>query len=159
MEKIKVTIALRKGIDPDFGWWDRVQVKAVQWWTKSEYYHSEIILDDKWVSAHLENGIVIQYLKPLKNNWDYIEIGEVELTNQQHTYISDWVKSQEGIEYDWKGIWFSQFISLNSHNKRKWFCSEITSKILQLLLVKEYMDIIPNNVSPADIWEMSKHRK
>lgn len=132
---------------------DKLQANAVKIWTRSKYFHVELILNDMWISSDTDTGLSIKQLKPLKHdNWEYIELEPVTITQYQYTTLMLFLKQRENSGYDWLGIFLSQFISINTHNKDKYFCSEIVAKILQMLYVTHYLDVIPNNMSPKDIY-------
>jgi len=158
MKKVSVKIALKKNSNKNHSWFNNFEEKAIQWWTNSDFFHSEIIIDNTWISAFTKEGIQSHSLKPLKENWEYLDFGEIEVSDEQYSKIIDWINKQENKPYDWKGIFLSQFLSLNGQNNEKWFCSEICCKILQLFLVEEYLDVVPNNMSPGDMYKLSKHR-
>ena len=126
--------------------------KVIGWWTNSLAYHVEIIVGDNWISSNAEHGgVTINPLRTLKETWMYHDLGKIEVTEKQYSDFLDFIDSQKGKKYDWLGIILSQTIPFNWHSKNKWFCSEITTKLLQLLLVRETFDLDPNDVSPADL--------
>ena len=150
--KVELKLAFKKVDKTDIG------CKLIGMWTKSNYSHVEIILDGKWVSSDSDTGVVIRELKPLKDNWDYVTLPTISLCNKHYSFLSKYINNLNGGEYDWKGIIFSQTIPLGLHNKDKWFCSELVTKLLQLMLVEEVIDIDPNLVSPRDLHDIfSKH--
>lgn len=121
-------------------------------WTNSKYYHVELIVDDKWISSNAEaGGITISPLRTLNFNWDYYDLGEILVTEEQYDNLMDFINSESNCKYDYMGIVFSQVLPFRYHSETKWFCSEIVSKLLQLLLVPEFNTIEPNRMSPADI--------
>lgn len=121
-------------------------------WTNSKYYHVELIVDDKWISSNAEaGGITISPLRTLNFNWDYYDLGEILVTEEQYDNLMDFINSESNCKYDYMGIVFSQVLPFRYHSETKWFCSEIVSKLLQLLLVPEFNSIEPNRMSPADI--------
>lgn len=126
--------------------------KVIGWWTNSLYYHVELIVGDYWISSNAESkGVTISPLQPLKHTWEYYDLGTIELLENQFEVFKDFIKQQEHKKYDWLGIILSQTIKLNWHSSNKWFCSEIVTKLLQLLLVKDVLNLDPNKVSPADL--------
>lgn len=126
--------------------------KLICWWTKSKYYHVELVLGDKWISSNPDvGGVTINDLRPLQDNYEYLELKDVRVTREQHTRIMQWIDSQKEKAYDWYGLVFSQVFPFNWHKRDKWFCSEIVTTILKFMLVKEVMDLDPNDVSPGDL--------
>ena len=149
MQTLNVTLAFKK-VNKNTS----VIGKIISWWTKSQYHHVEIILDGKWISSDSDTGVVVRELKPLKDDWDYVTLPSISLCNKHYSFLSKYIDNLNGDEYDWKGIIFSQTIPLGLHNKDKWFCSELVTKLLQLMLVEEVIDIDPNLVSPRDLHDI-----
>ena len=149
MQTLNVTLAFKK-VNKDTS----VIGKIISWWTKSQYYHVEIIVDGNWITSDSDTGVVVRGLKPFKDDWDYITLPTISLCNKHYSFLNKYIDNLNGDEYDWKGIIFSQTIPLGLHNKDKWFCSELVTKLLQLMLVEEVIDIDPNLVAPRDLYEI-----
>ena len=123
-------------------------------WTNCKYFHVEIIIKDKWISSNSESGgVTIKTLKPLKNNYDYFTLS---VDGRKLKKVMQFIENEKNSKYDWCGIFCTQFINLNKQNRNKWFCSEIVSEILKKFEVKEFKDIKPSEMSPADIFKMIK---
>jgi len=148
--KVNIKIAFKK-IEHD-----NVLSGAIGWWTKSKFYHTELILGDKWITSDNNQGVIIRDLKPLNNKWVYKNLGFIEVTDKQYKIILDWINEQYGKEYDYIGILYSQFLPFRYDDKNEWFCSEIVTKILQLFLIKEVLDLVPNLTSPGDLAKIFK---
>ncbi len=146
MKKVLIKIAFKR-VKSDSGFYS----KLISKWTNSPFYHCEIIIDNKWISAVEGKGITINNLKPLNNNWDYKDLGIVDVCDKQYIEIFNWIERQTNKKYDWSGIIFSQVLPLRFHSSSKWFCSEIVTKLLQLFVVKESLDLEPHLTSPGDI--------
>ena len=130
-----VTIAFKKKVTPDSSRFFKLSAKAISWWTKSEYYHCELIIDKKWISSHPNlGGVAIRDLKPLSENWDYYKLDLPELTEEQQMVLWTYIYKQLDTGYDWKGIFLSQFFKFGLNADSKWFCSEIVAKLLQLYI-------------------------
>lgn len=130
--------------------------KLIRWWTKSIYYHVELIWeseDDRfWISSNPDTGgVTIHNLKPLNDNWGYCKLPTVTLTKEQYHKVMNFMKDQKDCKYDVAGIIFSQVLPFRWDSKNKWFCSEITSTILKMVMVNEFIDVDPNMLSPADM--------
>lgn len=126
--------------------------KLICWWTKSKYYHVELVLGDKWISSNPDvGGVTINDLRPLQDNYEYLELKDVRVTKEQYAKIAQWIDNQKDKAYDWYGLIWSQVFPFSWHKRDKWFCSEIVTTILKFLLVKEVMDLDPNDVSPGDL--------
>lgn len=147
IEKINVKLAFKVAVKGC-----GIVGKTISWWTKSKYYHIELIFGDYWISSNAEcGGVTISPLAPLKHTWEYHDLGDIEITTKQLEYVKEFIKQQEGKKYDWLGIVCSQTLPFNWHSKNKWFCSEIVTKLLQLLTIKKAYDVDPNSMSPGDV--------
>ena len=152
--EMKVVVALRHSL-PIGSWKDKLEVGVVQWWTKSKYFHVELILDGKWISAHLSDGVQVNDVRELNiEDWVYVDIGPVVVTTDQYEKVWKYIGEQVGTGYDWKGIFLSQGVKIGWQNEEQWFCSEIVAKVCQMLMVEEFMDVVPNKVSPKMIADM-----
>lgn len=126
--------------------------KVIGWWTKSKYYHVELIIGSKWISSNPDKGgVTINDLRELNDNWHYCKLPSIEMTNDQVNLIMKWIYSQSDKKYDWSGIIWSMVFPFTLHNRNKWFCSELCTTILKLFLVEKVIDAEPNNVSPGKL--------
>ncbi len=146
MEYIDVTIAFKK-VTKD----SELLPKIIGKFTDSDYYHVELIVNDVWVSVFPETGVRLNKLRPLSDNWDYKKIGKVKLTKEQHSIFWNYLYKQEFKKYDNLGIVLSQIIPLKINHKDKWFCSELVTKLLQMLYVLKVLDLVPELTSPGDL--------
>ena len=153
-KQINLIVAFKHKADSEKAFLDRMMSKAIQFWTKSKYYHTEIVIDKTWVSAIPNKGVSLNKVSlDFSPNWEYLTL-TVEVTEQQQALISKYVLDQAGCKYDWSGIFWSQFIKLGAQSDSKWFCSELVTKILQLYLVPEVLEEIPHKVSPAGLFTL-----
>jgi hypothetical protein len=132
--------------------WDKIQIKMIKWWTKSEYYHVEFFTQDHWISANTD-GIEILSLKKLKSNYDYFFI-EVNMSRRNADILRRYMLEQNGKKYDWVGIWMSQFLNIGANRRDKWFCSEIVTKLLQVSLIEEFLGIEPHMTDPGGVFNI-----
>lgn len=147
MIELKITIAFKE-IKKSSG----IHAKAIGWWTKSNFYHVEMSVGDKWISSNSdEGGVTFKDLLPLNNKWTYIHLEPIIISNKTWNEIKQYIEEQKGKKYDWCGIFFSQILPFTLHSRNKWFCSEIVTKILQLLGVSKTFDLLPHITSPGDI--------
>jgi len=154
---MKVIVAFKKRPPDDMAWYWKVAAKLTQFGTGSPYFHVETAVDGKWISVSTKRGIEIINLQPIHNPlYDYYELDVEELTASQSEKFWKYIYSQAGSGYDWVGIYLTQFINLDWEAKSKWFCSEITAKVLQLLYVEPFLGTKPNRLSPADIFNKIK---
>jgi len=153
MEKLKITLAFQKA---DYiGKKPNVYERLIKWRTKSKYYHSEIVINDMWISALDYRGFRMNKLRPLTDLYDYHEF-YVTVTDKQYSDLMEWLEEQVGKGYDWYGLVISQIFKIGLDNKNKWICSEIVTKVLQLLGVKITFDLVPIMTSPGDLAKLFK---
>ena len=133
---MKVWIALYKGEG------DLVN-KIVRWWTKSEYSHAELVLNDKqtwigispFIKARLVQRKVHNY-DPTK--WDFYEI---PVNQEQHNLIMDFYNLTKEAQYDWIGMLASQFLPCRIKHKSRWYCSEWISYALRISCVFDWKSL------------------
>ena len=114
--------------------------KIVRWWTKSQYSHAELILDDKqtWIgiSPFIKSQVTdrknVEY-NPEK--WDFYKI---PVTEEQYNAILDFYDINKGATYDWIGMLLSQFLSFRIKQKYKWYCSEWILYALRISCVVDW---------------------
>lgn len=136
-----------KGNTPWYG-------KIISWWTKSPYYHVELIMFDKyWVSATANEGVYIRELEPLRDSWDYVTLKPVRLTKSHLKKIVSYINRQNGKEYDMKGIVWSQVFKFNVDSSVNWFCSELATQFLMMLGVEPFYTQAPQAYSPGDMFK------
>jgi len=145
-----IKIALRHGFSEDWTRWSKFQCQAVQWWTKSKYFHAEMVIGDKWVGAGFD-GVAINELRALNDTkWDYIDV-EVDCNLRE---VIEYAESQVDKEYDWKGIILSQVFDFGIHSEDKVFCSELVIELLQKMNNLPALELEANRVSPADLGDI-----
>ena len=127
----KATLITLNKINKDWPWKFKLAVTAIRIWRRSKYFHSEVVIGDKRITSHTETGVQIMDT----TNWEYFEkyadLKEVEIDEKLIPSTLEFVKSNIGKGYDWKGIFFSQFFDFGIHNKDKFFCSEIVAEALK----------------------------
>jgi len=134
---------------------DEFYYKLIGWWTKSKYIHAELIIDDNWITSNPETGFSIKTNRPVDDDlYDYIDLGRVKLTSKHMDILANWIDGIKGTKYDYLGILMSQFLPLSIDNRHKYFCSEVVTRILQIIGYEEVLDLLPQNVSPADLAEI-----
>jgi len=129
-----------------------INSKLIQWWTKSNYSHVEIIIDDYWVSSSPDQGgAYIHRLRPLSDNWDYVT---VKVNEENTPWAIQFANAQVGTKYDWLGVFFSQFLHINKQDNSKWFCSELVTVLLQIMDNKQTKNLVPNEQSPGNLYRL-----
>jgi len=149
---MKVILAFKHKLSDRFS--TRLKQKIIQKWTRSPYYHVEIIIDGEWIEADNSKGLVRHKLRPLSDAYHYVEVPVNKCAHTQNL-VDSFIDSQMGSKYDWVGIFLSQVIKLGVDKKDKWFCSEFVSKILQIYNVEPFIYVKPENMSPKDVFEIS----
>ena len=150
--KKRIKIAFRQKSNKDK---NKLLNWSIRFLTKSKFHHVELIINDTWISSsNTSGGFRIRPLEPINqedSRYIYHDLGLVKLTSEQDEIISRFMENQLGSEYDYSGIIFSQLFPFSKHSRTRWFCSEIVTKLLQLHLIEETLDLIPNEVSPGDL--------
>jgi len=146
MVKINIKLAFKK-IDKD----STTVAKTVAWYTKSDFYHVELVVNDIWVSVFPETGVKLNNLRPLKDTWVYVDLQERTLTKEQYVLFMSFLKNQESKKYDYLGILLAQVVPFKINHSNKWFCSELVTKLLQMLYVEETLELVPAAMAPSHL--------
>lgn len=134
--------------------------KSIGKFTKSNYSHCELIINNTWISSNYKEGVTVRDLTDIDlDKWDIYKFPILDITKRDYEIIMSFIKKQDDKKYDYLGIIFSQIIPFSIHNRKKYFCSEIVTKVLQLFLIEEVIDVIPNNTSPGTIAKIFKMEK
>ena len=103
------------------GWFN----KAIRLWTRSNYTHVELIIDDTWYSSsHTDGGVRERVISGNSGNWDIYSI------EGDQPFALLMYELSLGCKYDWPGIFFSQVLPLGRHAKSRYFCSELIGDML-----------------------------
>ena len=103
--------------------------KLVCWWTKGDYSHVELIINDNVFYSCAPRDTVVRYkeINPNVKNWDIFNL-TIPLDENKMRKNMD---NQIGKKYDWLGIFFGQIFNYKKiHNPDRWICSELCSFIL-----------------------------
>tara|TARA_A100001011_G_scaffold399638_1_gene509266 strand:- start:2028 stop:2513 length:486 start_codon:yes stop_codon:yes gene_type:complete len=139
----------------------------VRRWTKSQYSHAELILDDKktWIGI---SPFIKSKVTDRKNveynlqNWDFYKI---ETTEEQYQSILEFYDITRGATYDWVGMLLSQFLPFRIKQQNKWYCSEWILYALRISCVVDWKVLRifdQSDLSPAklhDILLLSNFKK
>jgi len=140
-----ITIALKKTSKD--GLKDKIVQKTIQLWTRSKYFHVEVIIKDKWISTNPEAGAVyIRNLEDLRDNYDYFN---VDVREDKIEEVMAFLKNQIGKKYDYWGLLFSTVLTMNLEDRNKWFCSELVAEALRIFGCQ--LPKNSNEMTPADI--------
>ena len=157
---MKIIIAFKKNISPTVAWYWKVAAKIIKWGTRSDFFHVEIAVNNKWIGAHTETGIEVHDFEESHRNplFEYYVLEIDDLTDKQIGKFWEFVHGEVGTGYDWKGIYLTQVLHLDWESKDRWFCSEIVTKMLQMLFVEGFLDTKPNRLSPQDVYDILRDR-
>jgi hypothetical protein len=113
------------------------------------------------ITANTEKGVLIE--EPNYIDWKYIyeyaDVIELQYTPNPSSYLEDirlkrvfaFLTKVKGLEYDYLGIVFSQFIKAKIDDKDKYFCSEISAELLKRI----GFDLDePYTYSPSSLYEV-----
>lgn len=118
--------------------------KLIAWWTKSPYSHVEIVLKENscFSASPREDLVRIKNIDIESGHWDAVETNlKIDLTR---------IGNILNKKYDWLGIFLSETIPLDIHDRGKWYCSEGCSYVLRL---------DETRVSPGELYETAlKHK-
>ena len=146
-----ITVAFKHKVSDNF--LTRMKQELIKKWTKSNYFHVEIVIGDNWIEADNDIGLVKHKLRPYSDKYDYIDI-EIPDCAVNIDNVNSFIDSQMGAKYDWTGIYLSQVIKLGVDRKNRWFCSELVSRIMQMYGIEVFQYIKPENVSPQGVFEL-----
>lgn len=114
----KAYLAFYKGNED---WFDRL----IQWWTKGNYSHVELVVDGFWMSSSRpDGGIRTKMIDPKPENWDMVEIPWADVDR-----AVAWFRENDGKLYDTRGLLGFAF-RVVSDQKAKYFCSEAVATAL-----------------------------
>ena len=106
---MKIIVAFKFEYDSSYTKFDKLKCNLVKWWTSSDYYHVELIYKNKWISAHTKEGVIERDFVGYEEGYHYIEL---EIKNYVCKILDRYIEGELGCEYDWLGIYLSQFIKL-----------------------------------------------
>mgnify|MGYP003640010315 CR=1 FL=1 len=131
----------------------------VRKWTKSQYSHAELILEDKktWIgiSPFIKAEIVKREVNV--NNSDHWDFFKIIVTEEQYKTIIDFYNLTKGAKYDWFGMLLSQFLPFHIKQKNKWYCSEWILYALRISSVIDWKIIKifdQSDLSPSKLHHM-----
>ena len=120
-----------------------IKQKIISWFTKSDYIHVEIALNDTWIVAEEGKGVYNKKYDPKykAEGWEYYYLPNVYITIDHYNELFKWLRRIDGAKYDWLSIFLVHAIRLGIDHKGKWTCSAIAGKILQALNLTGTIDI------------------
>jgi hypothetical protein len=112
--------------------WKGLVNRAIRFFTKSAYSHSEICLGDPFAgpvdcltSAGTEGGVRIKRMQLNPDKWDVIALPHVSEGAAWH-FLAD----NAGQPYDFIGCVRSVLPFVRGEHPRKWFCSEVCAEVM-----------------------------
>ena len=131
----------------------KIACTAVQIWTMSKYFHTEMYINGIRITSDTRYGVVIKH----DTDWEYIkqyaDIKTLEVDYNEDELIS-FIEENLGKKYDWKGIFLSQVLPLDKHDKNKYFCNEICGDVLLQTSAKNLLHKKTNNYNPGSFQEL-----
>ena len=100
--------------------------KLVRIWTSSKYSHVECVIENNTYTANFDGVKRIKYKYYDPKEWDMIQIGL-----RDYKKAESFLVEQVGKKYDFKGIFLTFIFPFKSHNRDKWFCSELCAEVLK----------------------------
>lgn len=105
--------------------------RLVQWWTRAEYSHCELVLAERddglsecASSSFLDGGVRLKLIRLAPEKWDIIDIdGDAEAARA-------WFHQHIGNRYDLLGL--LGFIWPRKDDQSRWFCSEAVAASIGL---------------------------
>jgi hypothetical protein len=112
--------------------WHGLVNRAIRFFTKSQYSHSEICLGDPFAgpvdclsSVGTEGGVRIKYMQLSPEKWDVIALPSVP-----ESAFCDFVLENKGRPYDLVGCVRSVLPFVSREHETKWFCSEVCAAVI-----------------------------
>jgi hypothetical protein len=108
--------------------------QLIAWWTRGAYSHVELVFhgpdgSSQWFSSSpRDGGARFTQVRPDAGKWEFLELPMPAPTRQQ---LLAACRQLVGRPYDWRAIFFSQFLPLKRQRREAWFCSEICLDRLQ----------------------------
>ena len=149
---MKIQIAFYKGKGDFFN-------GVVRWWTNSIYSHAEIVLADgyTWIGISPFLKSKVDYRKKIiidHREWDFIDI---DITQEQHNIVVEFLEETRGHGYDWIGMLLSQFLPCKIKHRERWYCSEWIAYALRIACVFDWKIIKiydRKDLSPAVLYDL-----
>lgn len=142
----------------------RIADKVIAWWTsdfrekfnggwKLGYSHTEIVFSDGVMISssprETEVRAKVHTLNP--EAWDYIDVSGLDESTARV-----FAETQLGKSYDWFGV--AGFVVALRDNEQRWFCSELSSRILQIAGCVKLGEFNPGRISPNRLFKLLQRR-
>ena len=119
----------------------KISDRLVRSWTKSRFSHVELIINSISYSSSPRDGVVRKKnIKYEAENWRIFDLKNIFDIKVALKFLNE----NLGQKYDHKGIFLSQVINLDKHNKNKYFCSELIIEVLKKSINDDKFVILEN---------------
>lgn len=124
----------------------------IRQWTRSEFSHSEVLLNGNTMFSAVEGigvrkVLVAEDFDPKK--WTIVHV-PTDTSEDIKTY--HWCEEQLGDPYDWAGIFFCQVFKFGRQHQSRWFCSEFCTAALQS--IGRFPGVKPYQQSPGKLYKL-----
>jgi len=133
---------------------NKVAPALIKLWTRSKYYHTELLIGNLRISSFTKNGVKVDRVNLLVYDRFIKNIAttlDVQIDQSSVTSMIDFAGTQIGMQYDWKGIVFSQFLPLKIEDKDKRFCSEVVAAVLKKGGLSNIIVENPSEYDPGEL--------
>ncbi|EJF07089.1 hypothetical protein ThvES_00007940 [Thiovulum sp. ES] len=134
--------------------------KAIKLWTGAkaphDYTHVELQFSNGRVFGHSDkhnDTIIFKPYEDIRDQEHLIDTIELRVPKIMEQAAESFAEQIKGSNYDWIGIFGTQFIPLGANHTDRWFCSEITLKLLQIMSFPELQIYQPHKMSPVDLYK------
>jgi len=99
--------------------------RFIRWWTKSEYSHAELVLNNGEIWVSISPLLYSKVTTRIRKDWDVIDWDFIQfsINNVQLDSLKDFISETTGDGYDWPGMLLSQILPCIIKSRRKWYCS------------------------------------
>lgn len=116
-----VQLALRKNDT-------RIGARFIQWWSRSEYSHCELVVGGLcYSSSIMDKGVRAKAIDLEPEKWDVIDLPWADAAA-----VVDYFKATDSNTYGWLSLIGSQLFNRNQTDKTSQFCSEWCAAALGL---------------------------
>ena len=133
---------------------DRLYEKAIQIWTGCPYFHVQHIFNGHVYIARTYQGVVKLSLSDWTIDSERYDHYAIPISVSRFNHLQVFLDSQVGKGYDWKGIFFSQALHIDEQDKKKWFCSELVARFLQLSGYDNILNKHAECYSPCSLFQI-----
>lgn len=104
--------------------------KLISIWTWGPFSHCELIFSDgtSFSSSSRDGGVRYKKIHYVPDHW---EILDIDINPNQEKDLRSWCDGEVGKSYDYLGVLMYVPRKTDVQNKKKWYCSEICSTVLE----------------------------